>query len=114
MNDCLFCKIIAGGIPSTKVFEDDDVLAFRDIDPQAPEHIIIIPKTHIQSANEITQGNCDVIAKIFCVAAKIAKDLGFADKGFRIVNNCGEDGGQTVGHIHFHLLAGRNLGWPPG
>ncbi len=112
--DCLFCKIIAGEIPSTKVWEDDKVLAFRDIDPQAPEHIIIIPKKHIASANEITEENSCVIAKVFETAAKIAKELGFAEKGYRIVNNCGEDGGQTVGHIHFHLLAGRNLGWPPG
>ncbi len=112
--DCLFCKIIAGEIPSTKVYEDDKVLAFRDIDPQAPQHIIIIPKEHISSANEITEENSSVVAKIFEVAAKIAKEHGFAEKGYRIVNNCGEDGGQTVGHIHFHLLAGRNLGWPPG
>ena len=114
MADCLFCKIIAGEIPSTKVYEDDYVLAFRDIEPQAPEHIIIIPKVHIASANEITAENSNVIGKIFEVASKIAKDLGFSENGYRIVNNCGEDGGQTVGHIHFHLLAGRNLQWPPG
>lgn len=114
MADCLFCKIIAGEIPSTKVYEDEAVLAFRDIEPQAPEHIIIIPKTHISSANEITEENGAVVGKIFAVVAKIAKELGFADKGYRIVNNCGEDGGQTVGHIHFHLLGGRNLQWPPG
>lgn len=114
MADCLFCKIIAGEIPSTKVYEDDYVLAFRDIEPQAPEHIIIIPKVHIASANEITAENSNVIGKIFEVASKIAKDLGFSENGYRIVNNCGEDGGQTVGHIHFHLLGGRNLQWPPG
>lgn len=114
MSDCLFCKIIQGEIPSTKVYEDNEVLAFRDIDPQAPEHIIIIPKKHISSANEINGENSAVIAKIFEAAAKIAKDLGFAEAGYRIVNNCGEDGGQTVGHIHFHLLAGRSLQWPPG
>lgn len=112
--DCLFCKIIAGEIPSTKVYEDDSVYAFRDIEPQAPQHIIIVPKNHIKSANEITSENSAVIAKIYEAAAKIAKDLGFSEKGYRIVNNCGEDGGQTVGHIHFHLLAGRNLQWPPG
>ncbi|MBQ2931339.1 MAG: histidine triad nucleotide-binding protein [Clostridia bacterium] len=112
--DCLFCKIVAGEIPSTKVWEDDKVLAFRDIDPQAPQHIIIIPKEHISSANEITEENSSVVAKIFETAAKIAKEQGFSENGYRIVNNCGEDGGQTVGHIHFHLLAGRNLGWPPG
>ncbi len=114
MSDCLFCKIIQGEIPSTKVYEDNEVLAFRDIDPQAPQHIIIIPKKHISSANEINGENSAVIAKIFEAAAKIAKDLGFAEAGYRIVNNCGEDGGQTVGHIHFHLLAGRSLQWPPG
>ena len=114
MADCLFCKIIAGDIPSTKVYEDDAVYAFRDIEPQAPEHIIIVPKNHMASANEITADNSAVIGKIFEAAAKIAEDLGFAEKGYRIVNNCGEDGGQTVGHIHFHLLAGRNLQWPPG
>ncbi len=114
MADCLFCKIIAGEIPSTKVYEDDYVLAFRDIEPQAPQHIIIIPKTHISSANEITAENSAVIGKIFETAAKIAKDLGFNENGYRIVNNCGTDGGQTVGHIHFHLLGGRNLQWPPG
>jgi histidine triad (HIT) family protein len=114
MADCLFCKIIAGEIPSTKVYEDDYVLAFRDIEPQAPQHIIIIPKKHIASANEITAENSSLIGKIFEVASKIAKELGFSENGYRIVNNCGEDGGQTVGHIHFHLLGGRNLQWPPG
>ncbi len=114
MNDCLFCKIAAGDIPSAKVYEDNEILAFRDIDPQAPEHIIIIPKTHIASTNELNDENCGVAGKIFAVAARLAKELGFAENGYRIVNNCGKDGGQTVGHIHFHLLGGRNLGWPPG
>ena len=111
--DCLFCKIAAGEIPSTKVFENDDVLAFRDIDPQAPFHVIIIPKAHIASAAEITAENSALVAKIFEAAAKIAADQKL-EKGFRIVTNCGEEGGQTVGHLHFHMLAGRNLGWPPG
>ena len=114
MEGCLFCKIVAGEIPSTKVFEDNEILAFRDIDPQAPQHIVIVPKTHIASANEITAENSHLVAKVFEAAAKIAKEQGFSENGYRIVNNCGEDGGQTVGHIHFHLLAGRNLGWPPG
>lgn len=114
MEDCLFCKIVAGDIPSTKVYEDDKVYAFNDIEPQAPIHIIIVPKMHISSSNELTDQNAEVIGHIFAVAAKIAREKGFAEKGWRIVNNCGEDGGQTVGHIHFHLLAGRNLGWPPG
>lgn len=114
MTDCLFCKIIKGEIPSVKVYEDDKVLAFRDIDPQAPSHIVVIPKTHISSTNELTAENSAVIGYIFEVIAKIAKQEGFAEQGYRVVNNCGEDGGQTVGHIHFHLLAGRNLQWPPG
>ncbi|MBQ2614695.1 MAG: histidine triad nucleotide-binding protein [Clostridia bacterium] len=112
--DCLFCKIAAGEIPSTKVYEDEQVYAFLDIEPQAPVHIILIPKTHIPSANALTEENAGVVGHIYAVAAKLAKEQGFAEKGYRIVNNCGEDGGQTVGHIHFHLLAGRNLGWPPG
>lgn len=114
MSDCIFCKIIAGEIPSEKLYEDDEILAFRDIEPQAPQHIVIIPKKHIQSANEISEENAAVVGKVFVAAAKVAKKLGFAENGYRIVNNCGADGGQTVGHLHFHLLAGRNLGWPPG
>ena len=111
--DCLFCKIVAGEIPSTKIYEDDNVYAFADIDPQAPFHAIIVPKTHIKCADEITAENSFLIAKVFEAVAKIAKEQGL-DKGYRVVNNCGEDGGQTVGHIHFHLLARRNLAWPPG
>ncbi len=114
MADCLFCKIAAGEIPSTKVYEDDSIYAFADIEPQAPTHIIIVPKTHIASANELTEESAGVVGHIFTVAARIAKEQGFAEDGYRIVNNCGEMGGQTVGHLHFHLLAGRNLGWPPG
>ena len=114
MSDCLFCKILAGEIPSTKVYEDDYVYAFNDIQPQAPKHIIIIPKEHIASANEINEVNKSVVGHVFAAAAIIAKEQGFSEAGYRIVNNCGSDGGQTVGHIHFHLLAGRNLGWPPG
>lgn len=111
--DCLFCSIVAGDIPSTKVYENDDVLAFRDIDPQAPFHVIIIPKQHIASAAEINGDNSRLIAKVFEAAAVIAKEQKL-ENGFRIVNNCGEEGGQTVGHIHFHMLAGRLLAWPPG
>ena len=112
--DCLFCKIIAGDIPSAKVYEDDKVYAFRDIEPQAPVHILIIPKEHIASANELTEENASIVGHIFAVAAKIAKEEGIADGGYRIVNNCGQDGGQTVGHLHFHMLGGRSLQWPPG
>ncbi|MBE7055429.1 MAG: histidine triad nucleotide-binding protein [Ruminococcaceae bacterium] len=112
--NCLFCKIIAGDIPSAKVYEDDLVYAFRDIEPQAPVHILIIPKEHISSANELTDENASIVGHIFAVAAKIAKDEGIADGGYRIVNNCGDDGGQTVKHLHFHMLGGRSLAWPPG
>lgn len=112
--DCLFCKIIAGEIPSSKVYEDDLVYAFNDISPAAPTHVLIIPKNHISSANELNEENAAIVSHIFLVAGKIAKQLGIAENGYRIVNNCGKDGGQTVGHLHFHLLGGRNLGWPPG
>ncbi len=111
--DCLFCNIVKGDIPSTKVYEDDSVYAFLDIDPQAPFHAIIIPKEHIASAADITEKNSLLIAKVFEAVAKIAKQEKL-EEGFRVVNNCGEHGGQTVGHIHFHLLARRNLAWPPG
>ena len=111
--DCLFCKIAAGEIPSTKIYEDEWVYAFADIDPQAPFHAIVIPREHIASAAEITAENSGLIAKVFEAVAKIAEQENL-EKGFRVVNNCGSDGGQTVGHIHFHLLARRNLQWPPG
>lgn len=112
--DCLFCKIIAGDIPSEKVYEDELVYAFKDISPAAPVHVLIIPKYHISSANELSEENAGIVSHIFLTVGKIAKELGIADSGYRIVNNCGKDGGQTVGHLHFHLLGGRNLGWPPG
>lgn len=111
--DCLFCSIVNGDIPSKKIYEDDAVYAFYDIEPKAPFHAIIIPKTHISSANEINSENSFLIARVFEAAAKIAKENNL-DSGYRIVNNCGNDGGQTVGHIHFHLLGGRMLAWPPG
>lgn len=111
--DCLFCKIVKGEIPSTKVYENEYVYAFLDIDPKAPFHAIVIPKEHISSAAEINAENSFLIAKVFEAISAIAKQENL-EKGFRVVNNCGEDGGQTVGHIHFHLLARRNLGWPPG
>lgn len=112
--DCLFCKIAEKEIPSTIVFEDDLVIAFNDIDPQAPTHVLIIPKAHIDSALEINGNNADIVRHIFIVAAEIAKTLGIDKDGYRIVTNVGEYGGQTVKHLHFHMLGGRNLGWPPG
>ncbi|MBQ3048462.1 MAG: histidine triad nucleotide-binding protein [Oscillospiraceae bacterium] len=110
---CIFCKIAAGEIPSNKVYEDDKVLAFYDLEPQAPVHFLVIPKEHISGANMITAENSDIVAHIFEVIAKATAELGL-DGGFRVVTNCGEDGGQTVGHLHFHVLGGRSLAWPPG
>ena len=111
--DCLFCKIAKGEIPSKKIYEDDKVFAFYDIDPQAPTHFLVIPKEHITSCDELTAENAEIVAHIFLVIKKIAKDLGL-ENGYRIVNNCKEDGGQTVPHMHFHVLGGRLLAWPPG
>lgn len=112
MSDCIFCKIANGEIPSNKVYEDESVLAFYDLDPQAPVHVLIIPKEHIASTNEITAENSGVVANVFEAAAKIAKQLKL-ENGYRIVNNCGADGGQTVQHLHFHLLGKKAMGWPP-
>ena len=106
--DCLFCKIIAGDIPSTKVYEDETVYAFRDINPQAPTHILVIPKIHIASVAEVSGENSDVVAHIFEVIPKIAAAEGLAN-GYRVVSNCGPDAGQTVFHLHFHILGGREL-----
>lgn len=109
MEDCLFCKIIAGEIPSTKVYEDEFVYAFKDINPLASVHILVVPKNHISGANEITAENSAVVSKIFEAAAKIAKEQGISEDGFRIVTNCGENGCQSVKHLHFHILGGRKL-----
>ncbi len=111
--DCIFCKIANGEIPSRKAYEDDTVLAFYDLDPQAPTHVLIIPKQHIQSVAQVTEENSAVVAHIFEVAAKLSAELGLAD-GFRVVSNCGESAGQSVPHLHFHLLGGRDFTWPPG
>lgn len=111
--DCVFCKIAKGDIPSNKVYEDEQVLAFHDLDPQAPVHVLLIPKEHIQSAADITGENSAVVAAVFEAAAKVAKQLDLAE-GFRIVTNVGTLGGQSVPHLHFHLLGQRVMGWPPG
>ena len=108
MSDCLFCKIIAGEIPSTKVYEDDSVLAFRDIAPQAPCHVLVIPKNHIADVNGITAENSAIVAHIFQVIPQIAKAEGL-ENGYRVVSNCGSDAGQTVQHLHFHILGGKQL-----
>ena len=109
MNDCLFCKIIAGEIPSTKVYEDEKVYAFRDINPQAPVHVLVVPKTHVASANDITEENADTVAACFAAIPKIAEAEGL-ENGYRVINNCGAEAGQTVMHLHFHLIGGRKLG----
>ena len=108
MTGCLFCKIIAGDIPSTKVYEDETVFAFRDINPQAPTHILVIPKTHISGCNGVTADNSAVVAHIFEVIPQIAQAEGLAN-GYRVVSNCGADAGQTVPHLHFHILGGKAL-----
>jgi len=114
MSDCLFCKIIAGDIPAEKIYEDDHVFAFRDINPMAPLHALIIPKQHIATINDLEADHAGLMGQLFLAAKQIAKDEGYAEEGYRTVMNCGEAAGQTVFHVHLHLLAGRPLQWPPG
>ncbi len=113
MSDCIFCKIIAGEIPSKKVYEDDRVIAIHDINPAAPVHILVMPKEHIASMEDVLDEHLPLLGHIHGVIRNVARELKL-DKGYRIVNNCGEQGGQEVPHIHFHLLGGRSLTWPPG
>ena len=114
MDSCLFCKIAEGTIPSKKVLESDSWLAFHDIAPQAPIHVLIIPKVHIASNNDIEENHQQLIGSLLVAAKRVANKLGVAEKGYRLVFNCGEHGGQAVSHLHLHLLAGRHLAWPPG
>ncbi|MGI6189026.1 MAG: histidine triad nucleotide-binding protein [Clostridiales bacterium] len=114
MENCIFCRIVEKQIPSKIVYEDENVLAFHDIDSKAPVHILIIPKEHIPSLNDVNQQNSQVIAHIFSVIVQIAENLGVKDSGYRVVTNCGSDAGQSVNHLHFHVLGGRSLTWPPG
>ncbi|MBA4493147.1 histidine triad nucleotide-binding protein [Paenactinomyces guangxiensis] len=114
MDNCIFCQIVAGKIPSEKVYEDDDLFAFKDIHPAAPTHVLVIPKKHIPSLMELKEEDERLAGKILLGVQKVARKLGLQEKGFRVVNNMGEEGGQTVYHIHFHLLGGRHLTWPPG
>lgn len=115
MSDCIFCKIVNGEIPAKKVFENEKILAFHDISPVAPVHLLIIPKKHISSALHVEAKDAvEIMPEVFVAISKLAKDFQLEESGFRIVNNCGSDGGQTVDHIHFHLLGGRQLQWPPG
>lgn len=112
--DCLFCKIAAGQIPATIVYQDDHIVAFNDIAPQAPHHILVIPKKHIATINDISAEDNSLIGDMMCVAKKIATSLNIADAGYRVIMNCNKNGGQAVYHIHFHLLGGRQMAWPPG
>ncbi|TGL37595.1 histidine triad nucleotide-binding protein [Leptospira perdikensis] len=114
MENCLFCKIASGEIQSKKAYESKNILAFHDITPQAPFHVLIIPKTHISSMNQIGDLDPEILKEILQSIPKIADENGIAEKGYRVVNNCGNFGGQTVNHIHFHLLGGRHMKWPPG
>jgi histidine triad (HIT) family protein len=114
VTDCLFCRLLAGEIPATLVFEDDAVVAFKDITPQAPMHVLVIPRRHIGTLNELTTSDDALVGRLVRTAASIADEHGHAASGYRTVFNCNADAGQTVFHIHLHLLAGRRLGWPPG
>ena len=114
MSDCLFCKMVSGEITPDTVYEDDDVLAFRDISPQAPTHVLVIPKQHVSTLNHLDSANAELIGKMMLAAVEVAEKEGFAEQGYRTVMNCNADGGQTVFHIHLHLLGGRVMGWPPG
>ena len=112
--DCLFCKIVAGTIPATKLHEDELVVAFRDIAPRAPTHILIVPRDHIASAADLTDADGPMLGRLFATAADLARREGIADAGYRLVSNVGRWGGQTVDHLHVHLLGGRSFDWPPG
>ena len=113
-EDCLFCKILAGDIPADFIYESDDAVAFRDINPQAPTHVLIVPRQHIATINDLTDEDRDTVGKLFMAAQAIAKDEGVADDGYRTVMNCNAAAGQSVFHIHLHLLGGRLMSWPPG
>ena len=112
--DCLFCKIAAGEIPAELVYESDDVVAFRDINPQAPTHVLVIPRTHIATINDIEEGHQALVGSLYSAARQIAADEGIAEAGYRAVMNCNEGAGQSVFHIHLHVLGGRPMSWPPG
>src|SRR5579859_7543152 len=114
VENCLFCKIAAGEIPSKIVYQDQDVVAFEDINPQAPHHVLIIPRRHIASISDLTLEDGPILAKIFMAAVKLAHEMGIDESGYRFLTNVGPDAGQSVFHLHFHLLGGRKLGWPPG
>jgi histidine triad (HIT) family protein len=113
-DDCLFCKILAGEIPADIVFESDSAIGFRDINPQAPTHVLIIPRRHISTINDLAEGDRELVGELYLAAKQVASDEGLSEPGYRVVMNCNEGAGQSVFHIHLHLLGGRGLGWPPG
>ena len=114
VTDCIFCKIVDGRIKADVVYENDRVLAFRDINPVMPQHLLVIPKKHIATVNDLASEDAAVVGEMYLAAASVARELGFAERGYRTVVNCNQDGGQLVFHIHMHLLGGRAMGWPPG
>lgn len=114
MTDCIFCELVKKSIPTKIVAEDEDILAFRDINPQAPTHILVIPKKHISTLNDLTESDGVLLGKMYLMVKRIAEQEGIAERGFRTVMNCNRDAGQTVFHIHLHMLGGRELRWPPG
>ena len=114
MKDCVFCRIIEGSIPSQRLYEDDEIIAIQDANPQAPIHCLIIPKQHLPTALDFQSSHREMIGNIYLVAKKLAEENEVAEQGYRVVLNCNRDAGQTVFHVHFHFLAGRILGWPPG
>ena len=111
---CIFCRIAAGSIPARSAYEDDAVFAFHDIDPRAPVHVLLIPRKHVPSVNELNAADSEIIGKLYLAARKLAQELGVSNSGYRLVMNCGEDAGQSVDHMHLHMLGGRSLKWPPG
>ena len=114
MSDCLFCKILDGEIPCDKVYENDQVIAFRDVNPQAPTHILVIPRKHISTVNDLTADDKKIVGEMMLAAQQIAKQEGIEEIGYRLIMNCNEGAGQTVFHIHLHILGGRRMNWPPG
>lgn len=114
MSDCIFCGIAAGQIPATMLYDDGEVLAFRDINPEAPVHLLIVPRRHISTLNDLNEADAALIGRLYLAGKQVVAELGVAERGYRTVINCNRDAGQIVFHVHMHLLAGREMGWPPG